>query len=83
VATNVYALVAIIKKKLPLEIALYTFFWTLSVRAFEKIPLNQLLTDSDAHESFVDASNQLFFSTYEGTALLRNISFQPLVNYQH
>jgi len=31
----------------------------LSVTAFEKVPLNQLLTDFDDHESMADARNQL------------------------
>jgi hypothetical protein len=32
----------------------------LSVTAFEKIPLNQLLTFSDDHDSMTDDRNQLF-----------------------
>ncbi len=59
VAITVYALVAIIKKNLAMELPLYNFLQILSVTAFEKIPLNQLLTFSDDHDSIADDCNQL------------------------
>jgi hypothetical protein len=59
VAITVYALVAIIKKRLALEHPLYTFLQILSVTAFEKVPLNQLLTDKGGHQSMLDDCNQL------------------------
>jgi hypothetical protein len=59
VAITVYALVAIIKKRLPLELPLYNFLQILSVTAFEKVPLNQLLTNFDDHEPIVHDPNQL------------------------
>lgn len=59
VAITVYALVAIIKKNLAMELPLYNFLQILSVTAFEKIPLNQLLTFSDDHDSMADDANQL------------------------
>ena len=59
VAITVYALVAVIKKRLPLELPLYTFLQILSVTAFEKLPLNQLLTETDDHKSMTDGCNQL------------------------
>jgi hypothetical protein len=59
VAITVYALIAVIKKRLPLELPLYTFLQILSVTAFEKLPLNQLLTEMDDHESMTDGCNQL------------------------
>jgi hypothetical protein len=37
-------LVAIVKKRLTLDLPLYIFLQILSVTAFEKTPLNQLLT---------------------------------------
>ena len=40
VAVSVYVLVAIIKKRLDLEVSLYTLLQVLSVTLFEKIPLN-------------------------------------------
>jgi len=59
VAITVYALVAVIKKKLPLELPLYIFLQILSVTAFEKLPLNQLVMETDNHESMTDGCNQL------------------------
>lgn len=59
VAITVYALVAIIKKNLAMELPLYNFLQILSVTAFEKVPLNQLLTFSDDHDSMSDDRNQL------------------------
>jgi len=60
VAITVYVLVAIIKKKLNLPVPLYTFLQVLSIMAFEKTPLNQLLTEKYDHESMADDPNQLF-----------------------
>jgi hypothetical protein len=59
VAITVYALVAIIKKRLRLELPLYSFLQILSVRAFEKVPLNQLLTDPDDQINPAYDHNQL------------------------
>ena len=46
VAVSVYVLVAIVKKRLGLEVSLYTFLQVLSVTLFEKTQLNQGLFDS-------------------------------------
>lgn len=59
VSITVYALVAIIKKNLAMELPLYNFLQILSVTAFEKVPLNQLLTFSNDHDSMADDCNQL------------------------
>ncbi|MBE3125457.1 MAG: IS4 family transposase [Acidobacteria bacterium] len=59
VAMTVYALVAIIKKRLTLELPLYNFLQILSVTAFEKVPLNQLLTNLDDQEPTDHDPNQL------------------------
>jgi hypothetical protein len=59
VAITVYALVAIIKKRLRLELPLYSFLQILSVTAFEKVPLNQLLTDPDDQKDPTYDPNQL------------------------
>jgi hypothetical protein len=59
VAITVYALVAIIKKKLRLQLPLYSFLQILSVTAFEKVPLNQLLTDPDDQINPAYDPNQL------------------------
>lgn len=48
VSVYVYVLVAIIRKRLNSELSLYTILQILDVTLFEKTPLNQLLTDSEA-----------------------------------
>ena len=45
IAISVYLLVAIIKKLLNLEMSLYTFLQILSVTAFEKVPILQVLRE--------------------------------------
>ena len=47
IAITVYVLVAIIKKRLNLDISLYTFLQILSVSVFEKTPILQLVTDAN------------------------------------
>ena len=47
IAIAVYVLVAIIKKRLNMDISLYTILQILSVTLFEKTPLIQLLTNYD------------------------------------
>ncbi len=58
-AVSVYVLVAIIKKRLNIEASLYTILQVLSLTAFERMPLNQLLTDVDYNSDDLDSSNQL------------------------
>ena len=48
IAVCVYVLIAIVKKRLDLDASLYTILQTVSVTAFEKIPLDQLL-NFDTH----------------------------------
>ncbi len=48
IAVCVYVLIAIVRKRLALDASLYTILQTVSVTAFEKIPLDQLL-NSGAH----------------------------------
>ena len=45
IAVSVYVLIAIIKKRLKLEMSLYTILRILSVNVFERTPLLQILTD--------------------------------------
>jgi len=45
IAISVYVLVAIMKKQLHLKESLYTILQVLSVSAFEKVPIYQLITD--------------------------------------
>jgi len=47
IAVSIYVLVAIIKKRLNLDMSLYTFLQILSVTVFEKVPILQLVTESD------------------------------------
>jgi len=47
IAVSVYVLVAIIRKRLPLEHNLYTILQILSVTLFEKAPLDQLFVNFD------------------------------------
>jgi hypothetical protein len=59
VAIAIYALVAIIRKRIDLKPPLYNILQILSVTAFEKVPLNQLLTETDDHDSLAADCNQL------------------------
>jgi hypothetical protein len=59
IAISVYLLVAIIKKRLNLEMSLYTFLQILSVTAFEKVPILQVLREFSDIEQPDDTCNQL------------------------
>ena len=58
-AISVYVLVAIIKKRLKLPTELYTILQILSLTLFEKVPLYQLLTQTDYKTDHRDILNQL------------------------
>ncbi len=59
IAVSVYLVVAILKKRLNVDLSLYTILQILSVTQFEKVPLSQLLTES-SHTLFrPEPSNQL------------------------
>jgi hypothetical protein len=45
-AISVYVLIALVKKRLNLDITLYTFLQILSVSVFEKVDILQLVTNS-------------------------------------
>ena len=45
IAIAVYVLIAIVKKRLKIEISLYTFLQILSVTVFEKVDILQLVTE--------------------------------------
>jgi hypothetical protein len=59
IAVCVYVLIAIVKKQLALETRLYTILQLLSVTAFEKIPLDQLLSQTETANSSHRIDNQL------------------------
>jgi hypothetical protein len=60
IAVSVYVLVAIVKKQMRLaDLSLYTILQVLSVALFEKVPLLQVLTESQYNLCPVYADNQL------------------------
>jgi hypothetical protein len=59
IAVATYVLVAIVKKRLSLDLSLHSMLQILSVTPFEKVPLLQLLTDSVPPADPYDAGNQL------------------------
>lgn len=58
IAVSVYALVAIVRKRLNLKLDLYTILQVLSVTIFEKEPIKEIFTDSKIIEK---ANNQLLW----------------------
>jgi hypothetical protein len=63
-AVSVYVLVAIIKKRLDLDVSLYTLLQVLSVTLFEKISLNKGFFDSKHILEEDMISNQLNLFNY-------------------
>ena len=59
IAISVYVLVAIIKKRLNLDLSLYTILQILSIAVFEKEPIIQILTNSAHQDLFPEPDNQL------------------------
>jgi hypothetical protein len=59
IAISIYVLVAIIKKRLNLDMSLYTFLQILSVTVFEKFSIYQLLTEFGDTNYLEDSSKQL------------------------
>jgi hypothetical protein len=49
IAVTVYLMIAILKKRLKIDASLYTILQILSVTAFERTPLKQLLTNHDCN----------------------------------
>ena len=67
IAISIYVLVAIIKKRFNIEASLYTILQVLSVTLFERMPINQLLTDHDYKADDFVMDNQLeLFDYYSG-----------------
>ncbi len=64
IAISVYVLVAIIKKRLDIDASLYTLLQVLSVTVFDKIPLDQLLSDSQRTPGSHPLDNQLNLFDY-------------------
>jgi hypothetical protein len=59
IAVATYVLVAIVKKRLNLDLSLHSMLQILSVSPFEKLPLHQLLNDLAPLEETTAPSNQL------------------------
>lgn len=59
IAVSIYVLVAIIKKRLNLDMSLYTILQIISVTVFNKTPLYQMLTDTDYKPQITSDDNQL------------------------
>jgi hypothetical protein len=59
IAVSVYLLVAIVKKRLNINLSLYTFLQILSVTIFEKSPILQLINDAQYKYKNDTISNQL------------------------
>jgi len=59
IAIAVYVLVAIVKKRLKTEASLYKILQILSLALFEKMPLDQLVKNSDAQVDMYDNDNQM------------------------
>jgi DDE family transposase/uncharacterized protein DUF4372 len=59
IAVSVYVLVAIVRKRLGLEISLYQILQILSVTLFEKTSILQALQPSGSQDNLVDSANQL------------------------
>jgi hypothetical protein len=62
ISVCVYVLVAIIKKQLSLRRSLYSILQVLSVNAFSKEPLDQVLKEIGSQDSDGDICNQLIFN---------------------
>jgi len=59
IAVATYVLVAIVRKRLKLDLSLHTMLQVLSVTPFEKIPLIQLFSDIEEKPEMITAGNQL------------------------
>jgi len=59
IAISIYVLVAIVKKRLNLDLSLYTILQILSVSLFEKIPIQQALSQYDYRKLEEANRNQL------------------------
>jgi hypothetical protein len=59
IAISIYVLVAIVKKRLNLDLSLYTILQILSVTILEKTPLLQVLSQFDQSEKTLDDGKQL------------------------
>jgi hypothetical protein len=67
IAVTIYLMIAILKKRLKIDASLYTILQILSVTAFERTPIKQLLADSSYNCEQTNIDNQLnLFNNYSG-----------------
>ena len=59
IAVSIYVLIAIVKKRLNLEVSLYTLLQILSVSLFEKMPIQQAFSDLALQSEGIQTDNQL------------------------
>lgn len=59
IAITVYVLVAIIKKRMQIELSLYTILQILSVSIFEKMPISQAFTETEYKNQITTGPKQL------------------------
>ena len=59
IAVSVYVLVAIVRKRISLDLSLYQILQILSLTLFEKTPILQALQASGSETSLLDDGNQL------------------------
>jgi hypothetical protein len=64
IAVSIYVLVAIVRKRLGLEVSLYQILQILSVTLFEKTPILQALQACDSDSNLVDICNQLILFNF-------------------
>src|ERR1035438_9636839 len=64
IAVSVYALVAIVRKRLGLQASLYQILQILSVTLFEKVPILRALEASDFHSDLLEDRNQLILFNF-------------------
>ena len=64
IAVSVYVLVAIVKKRLDMEVSLYTLLQIFSVTLFEKMPLHQARAPGETSSSNLSDGNQLNLFSY-------------------
>jgi hypothetical protein len=59
IAVSVYVLVAIVRKRLGLEMSLYQILQIFSITLLEKMPISCVLEALDSRPELLDNSNQL------------------------
>jgi hypothetical protein len=59
IAVSIYVLVAIVRKRLGLEVSLYQILQILNLTLFEKTPILRALQESGSEESLGDLGNQM------------------------